>query len=125
MKHKTSSYNLSTQIDRYDEMYKNFKWKVPEFYNFGFDVVDKWAEDRTKLALISIDRTSKRDRYHTFRDLSVESNRFANALRRIGIKKGDRVLVILQSINRKEHSFPTCDINCHANIIVKSTNVLL
>ncbi len=84
--------------DRYEELYKNFTWNVPKYFNFGFDVVDKWAEDRTKLALISIDRTGKRDRYHTFRDLSVESNRYANALRRIGVKKGDRVLVILQSI---------------------------
>jgi len=84
--------------DRYEELYKNFTWDIPKYYNFGFDVVDKWAEDRTKLALISIDRSGKRDRYHTFRDLSVESNRYANALRRIGIKKGDRVLVVLQSI---------------------------
>ncbi|KYK34000.1 MAG: acyl-CoA synthetase [Thermoplasmatales archaeon SG8-52-3] len=82
----------------YDNLYKKFKWNVPKYYNFGFDVVDKWAEDRTKLALISIDRTGRRDRYHTFRDLSVESNRYVNALKRIGIKKGDRVLVILQSI---------------------------
>jgi acetyl-CoA synthetase len=79
-------------------MYKNFKWRIPEYYNFGFDVVDQWAEDRTKLALISIDRTGRRDRYHTFYDLSVESNRFANVLKSIGVKKGDRVLVILQSI---------------------------
>lgn len=84
--------------DTYEKLYKEFKWDVPKYYNFGFDVIDKWAEDRTKLALISIDQTGKRDRYHTFRDLSVESNRFANALQRIGVKKGDRVLVILQSI---------------------------
>jgi len=84
--------------DKYDELYNSFKWEIPKYYNFGFDVVDKWAEDRTKLALISIDRSGKRDRYHTFRDLSVESNRYANALRRIGVKKGDRVLIVLQSI---------------------------
>jgi len=89
---------IITKKDRYKEFYKNFTWKIPKYYNFGFDVIDQWAEDRTKLALISIDRSGKRDRYHTFRDLSVESNRYANALRRIGIKKGDRVLVILQSI---------------------------
>ena len=82
----------------YNELYKNFKWQVPEYYNFGFDVCDKWAEDRTKLALISIDRSGKHDRYHTFYDLSVASNRFANVLIKIGVKKGDRVLVILQSI---------------------------
>jgi len=84
--------------DRYNVMYKNFKWYVPKYYNFGFDVVDQWAEDRTKLALISIDRTGKRDRYHTFFDLKIRSNQFVNVLRNIGVKKGDRVLVILQSI---------------------------
>jgi len=82
----------------YKQLYSNFKWEIPKYYNFGFDVVDKWAEDRTKLALISIDRTGKHDRYHTFYDLSVASNKFANVLKKIGLKKGDRVLVILQSI---------------------------
>ncbi len=86
------------EIKDYDELYKNFKWEVPTHYNFGFDVVDKWAEDRTKLALISIDRTGKHDRYHTFYDLSKASDRFANMLQNIGVKRGDRVLVILQSI---------------------------
>jgi len=87
-----------TNTDKYDKLYKNFEWEVPEYYNFGFDVCDKWAEDRTKLALISIDRTGKHDRYHTFYDLSMASNKFANFLKKIGVKKGDRVLVILQSI---------------------------
>jgi acetyl-CoA synthetase len=82
----------------YDKFYKNFRWEIPKYYNFGFDVVDKWAEDRTKLALISIDRTGKHDRYHTFYDLSCASNKFSNFLSKIGVKKGDRILVILQSI---------------------------
>ena len=84
--------------DRYDLMYKNFKWNIPKFYNFGFDVVDQWAEDRTKLALISIDRSAEKAHYHTFFDLKVQSNQFLNVLRNIGVKKGDRILVILQSI---------------------------
>jgi len=84
--------------DKYDELYSSFKWEIPKHYNFGFDVVDKWGEDRTKLALISIDRSGKRDRYHTFYDLKAASNQFANVLRDVGVKKGDRVLVILQSI---------------------------
>ncbi len=84
--------------DRYQYLYKNFQWNIPKFYNFGFDVVDQWAEDRTKLALISIDRTGENARYHTFYDLKIQSNQFAIVLRKMGIKKGDRVLVILQSI---------------------------
>ena len=86
------------KYEDYDTLYKQFQWEIPTHYNFGFDVVDKWAEDRTKLALISIDRSGKHDRYHTFFDLSKASNMFANVLRNIGLKKGDRVLVILQSI---------------------------
>jgi len=89
---------MPKNTDKYEKLYNEFKWEIPEHYNFGFDVVDKWAEDRTKLALISIDRTGKHDRYHTFHDLSVASNKFANVLRKIGVKKEDRVLVILQSI---------------------------
>ena len=85
--------------DRYDIMYKNFKWQIPEYFNFGFDVVDQWGEDRTKLALISIDRSGKHDRYHTFYDLSVASNKFANVLiREIGVRKGDRVFFFLERI---------------------------
>jgi len=49
--------NTLNKKDRYEELYKNFKWNIPKHYNFGFDVIDKWAEDRTKLALISIDRS--------------------------------------------------------------------
>jgi len=86
------------QKDTYEILYKNFKWNVPEYFNFGFDVVDKWAEDRTKLALISIDRSGKRDRYHTFYDLSVSSNQFSNVLRNLKINKGERILIILQSV---------------------------
>ena len=90
--------NPMEQINKYDDLYRNFTWEIPEYYNFGFDVVDKWAEDRTKLALISIDRTGRHDRYHTFFDLSRDSDLFAAVLQKIGLKKGDRVLVILQSI---------------------------
>jgi acetyl-CoA synthetase len=84
--------------EEYEMLYEKFEWEVPMYYNFGFDVVDKWAQDRTKLALISIDRTGKHDRYHTFYDLCTSSDRFTNVLQKIGVKKGDRVLVILQSI---------------------------
>ncbi len=91
------SSEKTEHIDEYMNHYRNFKWQVPEYYNFGFDVVDKWAEDRTKLALVSIDR-NKNGKYHTFYDLKTLSDRFANVLMNLGVKKGDRVLVMLQSI---------------------------
>ena len=38
----------------YEEVYKNFKWKIPQYYNIGVDVCDKWADDKNRLALIDM-----------------------------------------------------------------------
>ena len=90
--------NVATNMPDYEFSYKNDRLEVPEFFNFGFDVVDKWAEDRTKLALISIDSTGENVQQHSFWDLKVLSNKYANALRDRGIKKGDRVFIMLPRI---------------------------
>ncbi|MFN2250960.1 MAG: acyl-CoA synthetase [Anaerolineae bacterium] len=94
----TAASGTSKTTD-YESLYDDFTWEVPEYYNFGFDVVDRWAEDRTKLALVSIDQTGEDARYDTFYELSQQSNRFANALLGLGVKKGERVLVMLESIS--------------------------
>ncbi|MFZ7111401.1 MAG: acyl-CoA synthetase [Desulfatiglandales bacterium] len=82
----------------YERLYREFKLEVPGYYNFGFDVIDKWANDRTKLALVSLDRSARKAHFHTFYELSYLSNRFVNVLISLGIRKGERVLVILESI---------------------------
>lgn len=89
---------ISDIVKDYETLYKDFKWEVPEYYNFGFEVVDQWAEDRTKLALVSIHADGEKSSYHTFYDLKTLSDRFANVLLDLGVKKGDRVLVMLESI---------------------------
>ena len=87
------------QKDSYENMYNSWKWNVPKDYNFVFDVVDKWAEeDPEKIALISIHKDGKTDTKHSFEDLKKKSNKFVNVLKKLGLKKGDRVLIILQSI---------------------------
>ncbi len=48
---------------------------------------------RNKLALIYTDK--ERTERFTFEDMSVQSNRFANVLRKLGVGKGDRVFVFL------------------------------
>ncbi|MDG6219872.1 MAG: AMP-binding protein [Candidatus Thermoplasmatota archaeon] len=85
-------------VKDYDKEYAEFKWNIPENFNFAWDVVDKWAEDRTKLAMISVDNDGKSPQYHSFWDLKVESNRFANMLRDMGLKKGDKLFIMLPRI---------------------------
>ncbi|WP_449246422.1 acyl-CoA synthetase [Desulfarculus baarsii] len=82
----------------YEQLYNGFHWNVPEKYNFGFDVVDKWAADRTKLALLSLSEDGEQAEYMSFFELSRLSDRFANVLVDLGLKKGDRVLIILHSV---------------------------
>ena len=84
--------------DDYETHCRDFNWGVPEYFNFGFDVVDRWSKDRTKLALVSIDRSGEKASYQTFHELCTLSNQFVNVLRNLGVKKEDRVLVMLESI---------------------------
>ncbi len=65
-------------------------------FNFGFDVVDAVAaKNPDKLAMLHLDR-EKNERRFTFGDMSELSNRAANYFRSLGIKKGDRVMLVLK-----------------------------
>jgi acetyl-CoA synthetase len=59
---------------------------VPEYFNFGFDVIDKHAGDENKRALVWTDATGGVVKEYTFRDISRLSNQAANALRGIGVR---------------------------------------
>ena len=82
----------------YEAARANFSYSVPEFFNFGFDVVDRRAQENDKLALIAIDRSGQHITHYNYSDLERESNRFANALLDLGVRKGDAVLVVLPRI---------------------------
>jgi acetyl-CoA synthetase len=78
----------------YDEVYNSFSWMVPEYYNIGVDICDKWADERYRLALIYEDEAGRTEKF-TFWDLKGLSNRLANALKAYGIQGGDRVGILL------------------------------
>ena len=78
----------------YDDVCRNFKWEIPDYYNIGVDVCDKWAGDRQRLALIYIDPQGKEQKY-TFRSLRDISNRLANTLKANNIERTDRVGILL------------------------------
>jgi len=80
-------------MTNYEETYKNFKWHVPEYYNFARDVFDVWAEDPRKLALWWVDDHGNEKKI-TFRQLKERSSRLANVLQAHGVKKGDVVMLV-------------------------------
>lgn len=83
----------------YEKEYKNWKWDIPERYNIGYDVVDKHAisKNRNKVALYWEDADGESDRF-TFGDMKNLTNKFGNALKKLGFKKGDRFLIRLPNI---------------------------
>ncbi len=65
-------------------------------FNFGFDVVDAIAKrEPDKLAMIHISQ-DKVERRFSFNDIKRASNQCANYFKSLGIKKGDRVMLILR-----------------------------
>ena len=78
----------------YDEVYNSFRWEIPEYFNMGVDICDKWAHQRYRLALIYEDEKGQVEQY-TFWDLKRLSNRLANGLKAHGIEPGDRVGIML------------------------------
>ena len=83
-------------FDSYEDMKQNFKINVPDDFNFGFDVVDAWADiEPEKLALVWTNDAGDMARY-TFKDVKDNSNRAVNFLLEKGIKKGDIVMLVLK-----------------------------
>ena len=100
-KHRTVDYILSKycpriEFDSYEDFYDNFKIDVPENFNFAYDVVDEWARvEPEKKALVWINDAGE-EREFTFTDISLLSNRAANAFKKLGIRKGDVVMMMLR-----------------------------
>ncbi|MCW2242839.1 AMP-binding protein [Azospirillum canadense] len=83
------------KADSYDALRDRFAWVVPDRYNIGVDVCDKWADrDPERLALIHKRRDGAVENY-SFADLRRLSNRLANALAAQGVVRGDRIGILL------------------------------
>jgi acetyl-CoA synthetase len=80
--------------ETYEDVYGSFSWEIPEFYNMGVDICDKWAHQRYRLALIYENEKGQLEQY-TFWDLKRLSNRLANGLKAHGLSQGDRMGIML------------------------------
>jgi acetyl-CoA synthetase len=79
----------------YDDLVRDFRWEIPERYNIAAATVDRWAEEAPgRIALVQEDGAGGRTSW-TFGDLEREASRLANALRALGVSRGDRVALVL------------------------------
>lgn len=90
----------------YEKETENWKWDIPEYFNLGYDCVDKHAkgEYKNKIALLWENEKGDTETY-TFSEIKKLSNKFGNILRYLGFKKGDRFLIRLPNIPVFQISF--------------------
>lgn len=86
---------MTHNMTDYDKTYAEFKWEVPEYFNFAGDVIDKWAaQDPNKLAMHWVNDDGLEAK-RTFMDFSKVSKRLCNVLSQQGVKRGDVVMIVL------------------------------
>ena len=83
------------EIRDYDRLVAAFRWRIPERYNIGVDVCDRWAvRDPARVAILDVARDG-RIAPVTYGALREASNRLANVLAAHGVAAGDRVAILL------------------------------
>ena len=80
-----------------DQIDASFRWEVPPTFNFSADVVDRWADDPARLALVTLDADGTEARY-TYAEIAEAAARLANQLAAAGLRQGDRIVVMLPRI---------------------------
>ena len=86
---------LLPRLSNYDDIYRQFRWQVPARYNIGVDVCDRWAHaEPGRLAILHVHPDGREDTV-SYGALRETSNRLANVLRAHGVKRGDRVGILL------------------------------
>lgn len=84
------------EFDSYEDFKANYKLNVPEHFNFGFDIVDAWAEQEPEKRALLWCNDHGEEHTFTFSEISRLSNRTANFFKACGVKKGTVVMLILR-----------------------------
>ncbi|MBQ8303327.1 MAG: AMP-binding protein [Clostridia bacterium] len=93
---KLVSDDFITTVENEKGYLEKIDFKNEDKFNFAFDVVDAIAKkEPDKLAMIHLDK-NKVERRFTFNDMKRASNQCANYFKSLGIKKGDKVMLVLK-----------------------------
>ncbi len=116
-------HNFITPIENEQGLLRDISFQNEESFNFAYDVVDALgAEKPDKLAMLHVSESGEERRF-TFRDMKRESARAANYFKSLGIKRGDRVMLVL----KRHYQFWFSILGLHklGAIAIPATNQLL
>ena len=114
--------NFISTVEDENGLLKSIDFHNEDEFNFAFDVVDAIAQkDPDKLAMLHIDKDMTERRF-TFNDMKRKSAQCANYFKSLGIKKGDRVMLVL----KRHYQFWFAILGLHklGAIVIPATNQL-
>jgi acetyl-CoA synthetase len=79
----------------YEQLHAEFRWKVPADFNIADACCTRWARETPDAVAIHWEHENGERADFSFADLHHNANRLANALRKLGIKRGDRVAIVM------------------------------
>lgn len=94
----------------------------PDNFNFGYDVVDAIADAEPEKRAIVWCNTENEEHTFTFSDIKKYSNQMANVFYRSGIRRGDRVMVVL----KRHYEYWFCAVALHklGAVMIPATHML-
>lgn len=111
-----------TSFTSQEDFIKRFKIKVPENFNFGYDVVDAWAAERPdKNALLWTNDKGEHIQF-TYADLKKYTDMTASYFQSLGIGHGDKVMLILK--RRYEFWFSIIALHKIGAVVIPATHLL-
>ncbi len=85
-----------TRFTSQEDFIRNLKINVPDAFNFGYDVVDVWAEEQPEKKALLWTNDKGDHRQFTFGEMKKYSDQTASYFKSLGIGKGDMVMIILK-----------------------------
>ena len=82
-------------MDHHAALHAGFRWQVPEFFNIAEVCCARWARDTPAAVAIRYEHEDGRAAQFTYADLQANANRLAHALKRLGVRRGERVAVVM------------------------------
>lgn len=101
---------------------KSFELKYEDNYNFGYDVVDVLGKENPDGTALVWCNPDKDEMIFTYKEIMELSNKAANVFKANGIKKGDKVLVILK--RNYEYWYVAPALHKLGAVLIPATNLL-
>ncbi len=87
---------VSQVHDNYARLHAGFGWEVPALFNIAQVCCARWAKQTPTATAIRVHQPGKAQVLcHSYAQLQVQANRLSNALKKLGVQRGDRVAIVL------------------------------